>query len=103
MRDAVDLAIEKLYADKTLLRAEFAILRAEVEAKEEELTTASCAIDAFLRRLGKADAEIAQLRADNARLLEALMIVAGKRQGIDNLMSDKEIALAAIARTTEGK
>jgi hypothetical protein len=42
------------------------------------------------------------LRAQRDELLAALEMIAGKRQCLDNLMSDKDIASAAIAKA-EGK
>lgn len=39
-----------------------------------------------------------RLAAENARLREALEIVAGKRQCLDNLMSNAEVARAALSK-----
>lgn len=39
--------------------------------------------------------------ADKAVLLAALEMIAGKRQCLDNLMSDKDIARAAIAKVSK--
>jgi len=37
-----------------------------------------------------------QLRTENARLREALEIIAGRRQCLDNLMSNVDVACAAL-------
>lgn len=39
---------------------------------------------------------VVELRQENARLREALEIIAGKRQCIDNLMSNVDVARAAL-------
>ncbi len=46
--------------------------------------------------------ENSALRAKNGRLKAALEIIAGKRQCLDNLMSDKDIARAALADQGKG-
>jgi hypothetical protein len=43
-------------------------------------------------------AELDRARANEADLLAALEMIAGERPCIDNLMSDKDIARAAIAK-----
>jgi len=42
--------------------------------------------------------EIAELRVVNAGLVAALEIIAGERQCVDNLMSNVDIARAALAK-----
>jgi hypothetical protein len=44
----------------------------------------------------EADARVAELEAENQRLREALSIIAGERQCVDNLMSNVEIAKWAL-------
>ena len=42
--------------------------------------------------------ELLRLREEKALLVEALEIIAGKRQCADNLMGNREIARAALAK-----
>ena len=48
-------------------------------------------------RLREAIAELRKLRAENARMREALEIIAGMRQCADNLMSSGDVARWALA------
>jgi hypothetical protein len=52
--------------------------------------------EAYLRMNEKRDAEIAVLTARVATLTEALEMIAGRRQCLDNLMSNVTIAEAAL-------
>ncbi len=47
-------------------------------------------------------AELVRLRARVAELEIALEIIAGKRQCIDNLMSNQDVALAALKGASHG-
>ena len=56
-----------------------------------------------LKALGGDEAFVAKLRDERiARLEAALRVIACYQQGIDNLMSDKEIARAALSRGGDG-
>jgi len=48
-------------------------------------------------------AKLFRLIAVNVELIEALEIIAGERQCVDNLMSNEDIARAALAAAKESK
>lgn len=52
--------------------------------------------DELADALDAANAEVARLRAEKERFGNALLIIANKAQCLDNLMGDKDIALAVL-------
>jgi hypothetical protein len=82
---------EKIAADRDDFR---------VEVKAERQLNVRSAI-AAKERYDKLRSDLAAARKDAERMREALEIIAGKRQCIDSLMSDVEVALAGLQSSSK--
>lgn len=94
----------------TTLRSQLAEARAEIERLTKERDEAreygkqarlreNAAEDARIHeqhRASVAEARAAALEAQNGTLREALEIIAGRRQCLDNLMGNRDVAEAAL-------
>jgi hypothetical protein len=82
---------EKIAADRDDLRAE---IKAERQLNVRSAIAAKELCDKFR-------SDLAAARKDAERMREGLEIIAGKRQCIDSLMSNAEVAIAALQSSSK--